>query len=161
MPEITSSIRHVQEINVLLQPNDKHYRTFPELTFIIEKYERSLLARTDNGYMYFTWPNSNEDFIHLLARIDKDYMLTKMSNRSVFQPRETVKRLKQLRPELSRTLDELERIPAAYPFTEQYLSLPGTHSDDIEAFIWDYPEAHKAIADVFIDCVQPMLKNQS
>ena len=26
MPEITSSVRHVQEINVLLQPNDKHYR---------------------------------------------------------------------------------------------------------------------------------------
>ena len=88
-------------------------------------------------------------------------MLTKMSNRSVFQPKETVKRLKQLRPELSQTLNELERIPAAYPFTEQYLSLPGTHSDDIEAFIWDYPEAHKAIADVFMEYVQPMLKNQS
>lgn len=160
MPEITSSVRHVQEIEILLLPGDSHYHEFPKLTYVIEKLERSLLARTDNGYAYFAWPETNEDFIHLLSRVDKEYLLSKISNKSVFKTDLTITRLKRLRPELSDELDNMKNLTLAYPFTEVYLSLPNTHSDDLEAFVWDYPESHKAIADVFIEHVQPLLRKQ-
>lgn len=160
MPDITSSIQHTQEIKILLHPGEKHYHEFPELIYVIEKLQRSLLARTDNGYAYFAWPETSEDFIHLLCRVDRDYLLSKLSNPSIFKCDQTIARLKQLRPELSDKLDSMKNLTLAYPFTEVYLSLPGTHSDDLEAFVWDYPESHKAIADVFVEYVQPLLRKQ-
>lgn len=155
----------VKIINFSQNQNDPNYGTCLWATFTIDPESLSLSIRSDAGDMQYAWQNIGDNspagFLRFLSRLDKDYFLCKMSNQTRFNFDETVKHLSAYlednRPELANEVRKMRECPNQHTFIRDYLAFDGSHTDDLECIVMDYPIGHQALADIFECYVQPEL----
>lgn len=72
--------------------NDEEYSSCAWARFVFDCNNGSLTIDSDAGDYFYRWGyNENEDFMHLMGRIDKWYLINKLSNRSIFLLEESKK----------------------------------------------------------------------
>lgn len=142
-------------------------------TLNISSYAEDYYA---GDYSYRWGYNEHEDFMHLMGRVDKEYLLNKLSSRFVFLVEESRKKLiKQIEYDGwdcygIESEDEWERLKqrildiAYYCSEETYLRIVDDLIPDIdfESIIIekDYPYGAKVIVDMFQKYLQPQIKEE-
>ena len=155
----------VKEIVVELDHDDPLEASCMWAVFTIEPEAMSLTIRSDAGNLHYHWQNIGDNsvagFYKFLSRLDKAYLLSKLSNQTCFNFDKTVKSLVALTEPIDADyaafIKAMEPCNSAYDFAEQLLKYPNAHSDDLECIQNDYPSGHQAVVDIFIKYVQPEL----
>lgn len=167
MPIIKTQNKTVIDITVNTSPDDPEYNspcTWGE--FLIQPEDKRIIVQSDGGYMQYQWQNIGsdkpKDFIAFLCRLPADYLLCKLSEQTVFNFNATRDHLMKLSsdPELCAALKNCEPFFDANQFAGWYMGQNGTHSDDLEAIVMDYPEPHKAAIHMFRKYVVPQLQQR-
>lgn len=165
---ITMEERVIKVIDYRQEPGDHDYGTCLWATFAIDAGRRSLDIQSDGGNMQYTWGNigdaSPEGFFRFLAKLDRDYLLTKMSEQKCFNFDATIERLCAYHqgndhPVMARRVSGMHTCFYVHEFASEYMALYGSHSDDLECLVMDYPRGHQAVADIFCKHVQPLLRD--
>lgn len=136
----------------------------------------------DCGNYTYGWVPTpeHESFLHLCGRFDYEYLLYKLSNRTVIDSEKTWKAIKELVEQYldDFSLDNLDEYEweqlesACYHCNDErdvfdsisevlrYTELMGKYEteDFWYAIEKDYPANAKKICSVFIDCIQPFIK---
>lgn len=162
-----------------LVPNkeDEEYTSCMWARFIFDCDNGRLNINSDAGDYSYGWGhNEHEDFMHLMGRVDKGYLLNKLSSRSVFLLEESRKELiKQIEYDGwdcygIESEDEWERCKqdildiASYCSEETYFRTVDDIIPDIdfESIIIekDYPYGAKVVVDIFEKYLQPKIKEE-
>ena len=131
--------------------------------FVIDPEDMNLTIRSDGGNLSYTWQkigdNTPRGFLKFLAGLDEEYLLCKLSNRTKFNFSKTREQmLKTSRPLIAMHLKQVEPFFNEHDFAAWYMSLPESHSDDLEGIFMDYPAGHRAAVEIFTKYVQPKLR---
>ena len=82
------------------EKGDKDYGSCLWGKFIFDRDSGQLNINSDAGDYAYRWGyDEDEEFMHLMSRIDKDYLLNKISDRSIFNEekskKENIKHIKK------------------------------------------------------------------
>jgi len=142
--------------------------------FIFDCDSGQLNINSDAGDYSYRWGyNQNEDFMHLMTRVEKGYLLNKISDRSVFNFKKSQKAMIKAVKEKAipygwcKTGKEVARLVAdikdiEYGCSEETFfrtvdSILNIDYEDIE-IIKEYPHGAKVVVDIFEKYVQPKIK---
>lgn len=144
--------------------------------FIFDCDSGQLNINSDAGDYSYRWGyNENEDFMHLMSRINKDYLLNKISDRSKFNfeasQKEMIKAVKKDAipygwckngKEVSELVNQIKNIEyrcsEEYFFREIYDMISEIDFESIE-IIKEYPCGANVVADLFEKYIQPKIKS--
>ena len=164
------------------EKTDEDYGSCLWARFYFDLKNYTLQIESDCGnYIHGWFPTpEHESFLKLCARFDYDYLLYKISNKTIIDSESTWKAVKELVDEITEfelfeTIDEyyLEQLEAAcYHHNDERDCFDAICSvlDDTDLrdkyeteYIWsaiekDYPANAKKIISVFINCIQPFIK---
>lgn len=161
-----------------LIPNkeDEEYASCMWARFIFDCDNGRLNIDSDAGDYSYGWGyNEHEDFMHLMSRVDKYYLLDKLSRRSVFLINESKKEtIKQIETngwecygikseedweEIKQNLLNIETCTEESFFREVDDIVPDIEWDSI-MIEKDYPYGAKVIVDLFEKYLQPKIKEE-
>ena len=157
--------------------DDEEYASCIWARFIFDCDNGRLNINSDAGDYSYGWGfNEHEDFMHLMGRVDKGYLLNKLSDRSVFlideSKKQTIKSIEDDGWEYYgvKSAEDWEE------FKQEILDIDGGASeetffrmvDDIMPEIdWeniiiekDYPYGAKVVVDLFMKYLQPKIKEE-
>lgn len=157
---------------------DKEYHMCMWAKFIFDCDSGHLNINSDAGDYSYRWGyNENEDFLHLMTRINKDYLLNKISDQSVFDDEkskeETIKAVKKSgmsymgirdRKHMYEIINQINDIE--YGCSEEYFIreidsiIPQIDYEDIEV-IKEYPHGAMVVVDLFEKYIQPKIKEDA
>lgn len=160
------------------EKSDKEFSSCMWARFIFDCDNGRLNINSDAGDYTYAWGHSeNEDFMHLMSRVGEDYLLNKLSDRSVFLLEESQKELIESIEtywydfgfeteaewkECKQELLELSSFDAGneYAFFNRVQEIiPDIDSDSIYIEM-DYPYQAKLIVNWFIKYLQPKIKEE-
>lgn len=166
-----------QTITIHLEPDqtDKEYGRCMWADFILDTDNYRLDIHSDCGDYSYNWmptPDS-ESFLHLMHRIEKEYLLGKISDRTAIDEKQTLLNLKRLFKSIEDQIDfeEIEAIVNQSTFSadiadniRSYLTSADINTtiewfDVYDAVEKDYPIKAKIIASIFAKYIQPFLKD--
>ena len=182
---MTITIEKPEVITLLYkqEKGDEDYGSCLWARFYLDTKNYTLSIESDCGNYLYGWtptPDS-ESFLHLLARMDSDYLLYKISNESVIDSDATAAGMLELIKEVADTecveLDEwdLQQIEdacyhhgderdlvdavldAVIP-TEVRKALDRDTYSLYSSVRKDYPAGAKKIAEIFKNCIRPVIK---
>lgn len=88
--EITKIEPRTYTYRLVPNKDDKEYASCMWARFIFDCDNGRLNINSDAGDYSYGWGyNKHEDFMHLMSRVDKSYLLNKLSNRNVFLLKES------------------------------------------------------------------------
>lgn len=172
------------------RPNIRQFNYIPDdtdrgacmwATFILDCDAYTLSIESDCGRCGYGWKPTpdKESFIHLLSRLDKDYLLYKVADKCIFNidasVKETVKAIRDCfdgenNAELERAIEKIERLKEYYYDSNSFyyecdLILEKTSLADcrfeIVEIVKEYKTGAITIADIFINELQPLLKQEA
>ena len=150
-------------------------------TFIIDCAAYTLTIESDCGRYGYGWKPTpdKERFIHLLSRLDKEYLLCKLADKSVFNIdasiKETVRAIRDCfdgenDAELERAIKRIETLKVFERYSNSFYydcdAILGTTSlsdcrFEIIQIVKEYKTGAVTIADIFINELQPLLKQEA
>lgn len=156
---------------------DEEYTSCMWARFVFDCDNCTLNISSDAGDYSYEWGhNEHEDFMHLMSRVDKEYLLNKLSSRSVFLLEESKKEMiKQIEYDGwdcygIESEDEWEGckqdiLDISYGISEEMylINLDNIIPDiDFESIVIekDYPYGAKVIVDMFEKYLQPQIKEE-
>lgn len=157
--------------------SDKDYGSCLWARFYIDKKRYTLTIDSDCSHFAHTWiPTEQESFIHLLSRMQKDYLLSKISDETFVNTTRTHHLVRQYIEEISSPDDltdiEWSDIKAACSSTTIDAvtdalrnAIPDNIFDNIDEFelfnciVTEYPPSAQKIANIFVNYVIPYLKS--
>lgn len=158
---------------------DKNYGSCLWATFRFDIDNGEIVITSDCGNYAYRWPEKGKEFLSLICSFDEDYLLRKLSNKDVIDEESTLSQAKDYieeycednKVEISKfNLNELTDICSStssydnlYQDIEEYLDNYDiiTSIDDIDNIIcFDYHPQAKRIVSIFVDLIQPALKNK-
>lgn len=160
------------------EKSDKEFSSCMWARFIFDCDNGRLNINSDVGDYTYTWGHSkNEDFIHLMSRVNEDYLLNKLSDRSVFLLEGSKKELiesietywydfgfetKAEWEECKRELLGLSSFDAGnkYAFFNRVQEIIPDIDADVIYIEKDYPYQAKLIVNWFIKYLQPKIKEK-
>ena len=157
--------------------NDEEYGECMWAKFIFDCDNGQLNINSDAGDYSYRWGyNENEDFMNLMMRINKDYLLNKVSNRLFFDEdaskKETIKLVKRFGlscfeikngKQISDIVNKIKAIE--YGCSEEYFIrkvksiIPTIDYENIEV-IKEFPRGAVIITDLFERYIQPKIKEE-
>ena len=154
------------------EKTDKDYGSCLWARFLFDTENYSLHIESDCGNYSYSWcptPNT-ESFLHLMARIDKGYLLRKISDRTVVDGEATFESLKVNLEDVCDDDVDWEEVKeyccGGYDEREMVEEINSEiHNEFIGEYdIWecvqkDYPNNAKKIASVFCNHIIPAIKN--
>lgn len=175
MPKVTVIKPTTTTIHYEPEKTDSDYSKCLWADFIFDTENYRLSIHSDCGDYSYAWiptPNS-ESFLHLMCRIEKEYLLEKISNRTDIDEKQTLSNLKRLFKSIENQIDfeEIEAIVNQSAFSadiadniRSYLTSADINTtiewfDVYDAVEKDYPQRAKTIVDIFFDYIIPFLKN--
>lgn len=135
----------------------------------------TLTANTDCGDYSYRWGyNEHEDFKHLLMRIDDSYLLNKISDRSEFDAKETIKKIKKTILQW-RHCGDLEKDDAREMWDKICEADDECYQgNEFEGFVYremgedyydliekDYPTGAKTFVEVVFKCLKGILRQEA
>ena len=158
------------------EKSDKDYGSCLWAKFIFDRDSGQLNINSDAGDYAYRWGyDEDEEFMHLMSRIDKDYLLNKISDRSIFDDdkskKENIKYLKQYGipqgivkngKRLSEIVNEINDIE--YGRSEEYFiremeEIPEFDYESIKV-VKEYPTRAITITDIFEKYIQPKIREK-
>lgn len=166
------------------KPNTVMFKVYPDRTddwytkclwarFTFDLANWSLTAQSDCGDYSYSWcvEKSGRTFLQLMAIIEKDYLLGKISSRSRFDVESTKENVSEwVREDEDLSLEERDRILTEIKEIEEYSDgqqfmreledIEGMEnfSDLWECLEYDYPASAKTFVAIFKEIVQPEIK---
>lgn len=161
-----------------LVPNkdDEEYRSCLWARFVFDCDNGRLNINSDAGDYSYGWGyNEHEDFMHLMGRVDKHYLLNKLSSKKVFlleeSKRETIKFIEDngwecygIKSEEDWKEYKQDILDISACSEETFFRTVDDIMPDID---WesiqiekDYPHGVKVVADLFEKYVQPKIKEE-
>lgn len=148
--------------------DDKEYMECMWARFIFDCDNGRLNINSDAGDYSYGWGyNEHEEFMHLMARINSDYLLNKIADRTVFdleeskkQTIENIKEYEDLGCQLQDCIDEINDIDINSP-DGFFLKVDSIVSDiDYEsiAVVKRFPHGAEVVCDLFAKYIQPQIK---
>lgn len=149
------------------------------ITFDLDRWVMN--ARTDNGNYSYGWSieTGGRTFLELMQKIDKDYLLRKVSDCSEFNIEESKERIctdiklcyeHELEPqELQRVINEINEIDNScdlntFVSKAMYIELEcdeyGKLGSELVCnnIVTEYPQGALVFAEIFINVIQPLIK---
>ena len=172
--EITKMEPRVYTYYLSADKNDPEYTSCLWAQFVFDCSTGLLNINSDAGDYSYRWGyNEHEDFMHLMSRIDKHYLLNKISDRSVFLLEESIQaNIKEI--ELNgwesygiKSEEEWESIKQEILDIDEQTEIEFYYALDAiipymdsESFMVekDYPYGAKVIANLFTKYLQPKIK---
>lgn len=155
------------------EKGDKDYGSCLWAIFSFDLSNFSLLIISDCGDFSYMWPKSDrETFLHLMSRVRKNYLLEKFSGAPSFDLeasiKATIKNIKENEPEENRerVINQVNELKNREIMSEDEFE---QECDDIFIYFgWNdkceakiirtYPLRTEKIVDIFINHVQPLIK---
>lgn len=155
--------------------NDPEYYTCLWARFSFDRDNGSLSIMSDAGDFSYLWGhNDHEDFMHLMSRINKSYLLDKIASRSVFlleqSKKDLIKYIEDMgweyydvnsEEEWAEIKDEILELSceSETEFCQEIDRIvPDMEWVDIDT-VTDYPVSAKTVVDLFEKYVQPQIKS--
>lgn len=147
--------------------DDEEYMMCMWARFIFDCDNGRLNINSDAGDYSYGWGyNDHEDFMHLMARINSDYLLNKIADRTVFdleeskkQTIENIKDFEDLGCQLQDCIDEINNIDIN---SEDgfFLMVDSIVNIDYEsiALVKRFPHGAEVVCDLFTKYIQPQIK---
>ena len=172
MAKIDVKIPKVLTIEYHQDKEDKDYGSclWARFKFDLDNYELNISSDCgDYGYGWIPTPDK-ESFIHLMSRVNGDYLLEKLSDRSVVDGGSTSANLHEILLELDVDdfiYEDIDELCEAYSdFDETFNALTNALSDvkgidsyDVyECIEMDYPPQAKKIVEIFISYIKATLQ---
>ena len=147
--------------------DDEEYMMCMWARFIFDCDNGRLNINSDAGDYSYGWGyNEHEDFMHLMARINSDYLLNKIANRTVFdlekskkQTIENIKEYEDLGCQLQDCIDEINDIDihSADGFFLKVNNIANIDYENIEVAM-KFPHGAEVVCDLFAKYIQPQIK---
>ena len=166
----------VHHYNIKLEPSDTDYTSCMWAKFSFDCDSGILSITSDAGDFSYRWGyNENEDFMHLMCRINADYLLNKISDRTVFKYKESVDELVKdielngydtygIESEEQWLGIKEELLESTFSSEESYLLNADTLIPDIELesipVEKDYPYGAQIIVKIFEKYLQPEIRKE-
>ena len=174
--EITKIEPRTYTYRLIPNKDDEEYASCMWARFIFDCDNGRLNINSDAGDYSYGWGyNEHEDFMHLMSRVNKYYLLCKLSRRSVFlidkSKRETIKKIEENGweyygikseedwKEIKQDILNIEVTTEESFFHEIVDIVPDM---DWESIIIekDYPYGAKVVVDLFEKYLQPKIKEE-
>lgn len=131
----------------------------------------TLSAVSDCGDYTYSWHiTESETFLHLMCRINSDYLLGKISNRSEFDleesKKETISNIREYYSEIENIEDKIQEIEEIEEGGEEgfYIRVDSIMDGDIDfesiSCVKDYPEGAKVFCRIFEEYLKPLLRQE-
>lgn len=159
----TYSMRFTKE-----EDPDMHWRCmWARITLDHDNF--TLSSVSDCGDYTYSWcVTESETFLHLMSRIDSEYLLSKISCQSEFDLeqsiKETIDNIKEYysdEGDIDEKINEISEIDCG---EEGFIMEVDRIMDNIDfesiSCIKDYPEGAKVFCRIFMEYLQPMLKKE-
>lgn len=171
MAKIDVKIPKVLTIEYRQEREDEDFGSclWARFKFDLDNYDLSIYSDCgDYSYGWCPTPDK-ESFLHLMSRLNGDYLLEKISSFSVVDGRRTAANLREMLSEIvddDFDFEDVEELCEAYSgFDDTYNALTDALVDvdkvsDYDVFQcieMDYPASAKKIVDVFVRYVKPEL----
>ena len=174
--EITKIQPRIYTYELKLAKEDEEYGICTWARFVFDCDHGCLTINSDAGNYSYSWGyNEHEDFMHLMSRIRKDYLLDKIACRSIFllekSKKETIHVIEENGwdcfgiaseekwKEIKKDILDID--------TNSEAVFYNTVSDLIPNICWenvmietDYPRGAKVIAAIFDKYLQPIIKKE-
>ncbi len=156
---------------------DAEYSSCIWARYIFDCDNGRLNINSDAGDYAYGWGrNIHEDFMHLMGRVDEEYLLSKLSSRSVLDvaksKAKTIKNIKEYGIDYWGIKDE-KHLEAVVEYISDIDSgaseeifiqevagiVPNIDWEEIEVYK-DYPYGAKIVAEMFIKYLQPQIKEE-
>lgn len=171
--KITEISPNLKQYMFRQEKGDEDYGSCLWAIFSLDLSNFSLSIVSDCGDFSYKWPASDrETFLHLMSRVRKNYLLEKLSGEPSFDLEAsietTIKNIEENEPEENRekVIAQIEELKEREDMTEDifddecydiFTSIGWC--DECEAkIVRTYPSRAEKIVDIFIDCVQPLIK---
>lgn len=152
--QVRTEIRYLISIRIEGQSPDC---TWAE--FILDPKEKRMSVHSDALDSSHQWhlpvhedaQLDQDAFLSFLLRVDRERFLDVMAERSAFDQKATIEKLKKIQSGCP-TLQQAPVCHSPAAFADWYLEQEDTHPDDLECIVTDYPAPAKALSDLFEIC---------
>lgn len=174
----------IRQFQYRQEKGDPDYGTCLWAHFNLDIENYTLTIESDCGDYSYGWtptPNS-ESFVHLMSRVDGEYLLNKIADRNVFDYEEsknqTIENIKEYYTDLEEGDKTIEEILSEIEYQELFFEIQSNDrdfyriiamelkkhdcSDTFEtiAVEMDYSAGAKRIVKIFCEALQPILKKE-
>lgn len=165
--------------NITLDENDEEYTSCVWADFIFNCDSGRLVINSDAGDYSYCWGfNKNEDFMHLMGRVNRDYLLKKLSYENCFLLEESKNKTINMIEDIGYNCFDFATEEDWKNYKEEILNLDSLVAgneihfwDEIEKLVpeiderticieKDYPYGAKLIVDIFIKYLQPKIREE-
>lgn len=174
--EITKIEPRTYTYRLVPNKNDEEYASCMWARFVFDCDNGRLNINSDAGDFSYGWGfNEHEDFMHLMSRLDKYYLLDKLSSRSVFLLEESKKATIETIEDNGFENYDIESEEDWEEYKQDILDIDTrseetfyrTIEDIIPDIDWDsiiiekdYPYGAKVVVDLFEKYLQPKIKEE-
>lgn len=174
--EITKIEPRTYTYRLVPNKNDEEYASCMWARFVFDCDNGRLNINSDAGDFSYGWGfNEHEDFMHLMSRVDKYYLLNKLSSRSVFLLEESKKATIETIEDNGFENYDIKSEEDWEEYKQDILDIDTCSEetffrtvDDIMPYIdWesiiiekDYPYGAKVVVDLFEKYLQPKIKEE-
>ena len=158
------------------EKSDKDYGSCLWAKFIFDRDSGQLNINSDAGDYAYRWGyDEDEEFMHLMSRIDKDYLLDKISDKNIFDEEESKKEnIKYIKAYgipygmvkdgkgISEIVNEINAIEDGCSeefFIRTMDEIPEFDYESIEV-VKEYPARAITITDIFEKYIQPKIREK-
>ncbi len=169
--EITIIKPKIYTLKLVPTKDDEEYGLCTYVRFIFDCDNGRLTINGDLGDYSYEWGfNKNEDFMHLMSRIDQSYLLSKLANRNIFNLEEskieTIKSIElsdlyyELEEDWTNIKNEILRCYTEYDesFYRKIESLIPSIDFETIRLEYDYPKSAQVACLLFTKYIQPYIK---
>lgn len=156
---------NITQYHFSLEPSDELYTACTWARINLDHDTYTMTATSDCGDYTYTWCiTPTESFTHLMARLDREYLLGKISNENVFEFKESKNQLMLMKCDYEFNDDQIWDIDNLVQCGEEMfinfcMSELNIHLDDIP-ICKRYPYGAQTFVKIFIQYLQPLLREE-
>lgn len=162
--KITLKQPNITQCNIRFERGDELYHACMWATINLDHDTFTLTATSDCGDYSYTWcVTEDETFVHLMARINGDYLLSKIASEDTFYFAESMmKTIAEAKQDCPENVEELEGLYdcGEEMFLREVGEITGWEYEYIPV-VKEYPRRAETFVKIFTEYVQPLLREKN
>lgn len=149
---------NITQYHFIFEPSDEIYINCMWSRINLDHDTFTMTATSDCGDYSYRWlVTDHETFAHLMARIDGDYLLGKISDNTIFD-------FEASKAELLKYTDRIDALADIEYCSEEMFIYKVNELVDIDLIdipiVKKYPRGAQTFVKIFTECLQPLLREQ-
>lgn len=163
--KFTAKTPNITQYHLSLEPEDELYTACMWAEINLDNDTYTMTATSDCGSYSYKWSvTPSEPFKELMARLDSEYLLGKISDANVFEFRESKDELLKMKDDYVLTESQIQDIEYLDDCGEEMffnfcMNELNIHPDDIP-ICTRYPYRAQNFVEIFTQYLQPILKKE-